>query len=87
MPYNVEAVEWSAREFDDVYAARWWPAQLPTLIVSGSDDRIVDQSLWDRPQYRNANVLHRQIEGGAHFPWIEEPAQVAAAFRELHARL
>ncbi|HEY4243288.1 MAG TPA: alpha/beta hydrolase [Kofleriaceae bacterium] len=86
MPYNVEACEWSAREFDDSYAARWWPQQLPTLIISGSDDRVVDQSLWDRPQFRGAHVLHRRIAGGAHFPWIEEPAQVAAAFRELAAR-
>jgi pimeloyl-ACP methyl ester carboxylesterase len=87
MPYNVDACEWSARAFDDVYAARWWPAALPTLIVSGSEDRIVDQSLWDRPRYRGAHVLHRRITGGAHFPWIEEPAQVAAAFRELATRV
>lgn len=75
------------REFDDVYAARWRPQQLPTLIASGSDDRIVDQSAWDRPQDRGANVLRHRIAGVAHFPWIEEPAQVAAAFRELAARV
>jgi pimeloyl-ACP methyl ester carboxylesterase len=87
MPYNLDAVEWSARAFDDVYASTWWPRTLPALIVSGADDRIVDQSLWQRPAFAGANVLHRTIAGAAHFPWIEQPAAVAAAFAELAARI
>ncbi len=87
MPYNIPAVAWSARAFDDRYAAAWWPRTLPTLIVSGDDDRIVDQSLWARPALRGAHVLHRTIAGAAHFPWIEQPAAVAAAFAELADRI
>jgi pimeloyl-ACP methyl ester carboxylesterase len=83
LPYNLDATEWSARAFDDVYQAAWWPRTLPTLIVSGAEDRIVDQSLWSRPELHADHVLHRSIAGAAHFPWLEQPAAVAAAFREL----
>ncbi|MFE8596316.1 alpha/beta fold hydrolase [Archangium violaceum] len=87
MPYNADAVDWSDRHFDDVYAARWWPKELPTLLISGSDDRIVWQGLWDRPEFEGANVLRRRIEGGAHFPWVEQPEAVSAAFSDLVALL
>lgn len=86
MPYNPSAVDWSDRHFDDTYAAQWWPATLPTFILSGENDRIVDQSLWDRAEYRTPNVLHRTVEQGAHFPWIENPEAVRDAFQAF-ARL
>jgi len=28
-------------------------------------------------------VIRRIIDGAAHFPWIERPAEVRSAFREL----
>jgi pimeloyl-ACP methyl ester carboxylesterase len=87
MPYNRAAVAWSDEHFDTTYAATWWPRALPTLIVSGDDDRIVTQDLWDAPAYRGAHVLRRTIAGGAHFPWIERPDAVRAAFAELVARI
>jgi len=87
MPYNHRAVDWSDRCFDDVYTARWWPRSLPTLLLGGTEDRIVAQSLWDRPAFLGANVLRRTVEGAAHFPWFEEPEAVRSAFRELAARV
>lgn len=87
MPYNRAAVDWSARAFDDTYRATWWPRALPTLILGGAADRIVDQSLWSRPELQGPHVLHRTIPDAAHFTWMEQPAAVAAAFRELAARL
>jgi pimeloyl-ACP methyl ester carboxylesterase len=87
MPYNGAAVEWSARHFDETYTATWWPRQLPTLIVSGADDRIVTQALWDRPRFQLDNVLHRVIDGAEHFAWIERPEAVAAAFTDLAAAI
>lgn len=87
MPYCLEATEWSAKAFDEVYQAARWPKRLPTLIVSGADDRIVDQSLWDRPAFRGDHVLHHTIADAAHFPWLEQPAAVAAAFRALAERI
>jgi pimeloyl-ACP methyl ester carboxylesterase len=87
MPYNVPAVDWSDRNFDDIYSAAWWPTALPTLIVSGSDDRIVRQHDWNEPRFQGPHILHRIIDGGAHFPWIEAPQAVRAAFGDLTARL
>ncbi|GHJ49153.1 alpha/beta hydrolase [Catellatospora sp. TT07R-123] len=85
MPYNTAAVNWSAQNFDSTYELRWWPAAMPTLIVSGAQDRIVAQRLWDEPRFQGRHVLHRQIEGAAHFPWIERPDEVRDAFHELAA--
>ncbi|GAA3243862.1 alpha/beta hydrolase [Dactylosporangium siamense] len=85
MPFNAAAVEWSAQNFDSTYVSRWWPARLPTLVVGGVQDRVVAQSLWDEPRYRGGHVLHRRIEGAAHFPWVERPDGVRAAFHELAA--
>jgi pimeloyl-ACP methyl ester carboxylesterase len=87
MPYNSRAVDWSAENFDTTYAAAWWPASLPTLIVSGSVDRIVDQTPWDDDRFRGGNVTRARIEGGAHFAWIEEPQQVRSAFAAFAAQL
>lgn len=87
MPYRPEAVDWSDANFDHTYEAKWWPSELPTLIVSGDQDRIVDQSLWDSPPYGTPNAMRRTIQGGAHFPWVEEPEAVARAFRDLYERL
>lgn len=83
MPYNFEAVEWSDRFFDHLYVAQWWPTSLPTLILSGADDRIVAQDLWERPRFQGAHVLRRTIRNAAHFLWIEQPEAVRDAFREL----
>ena len=80
MPYNRLAVEWSDQHFDQQYAASWFPAATPTLILSGGADRIVDQSLWDDPRYRGRNVRHVVVDGGAHFLWIERPEAVGQAF-------
>ena len=83
MPYNAAAVDWSARNFDGTYALRWWPAATPTLVVSGALDRVVVQRLWDEPRFRGGHVLHRRIEDAAHFPWVERPDGVRAAFSRV----
>lgn len=83
MPYNAAAVQWSADNFDHTYTAAWFPSRTPTLIVSGGQDRIVRQECWDTDEFRGPHVLHRIIDGAAHLPWIERPAQVRAAFADL----
>jgi pimeloyl-ACP methyl ester carboxylesterase len=83
MPYNGAAVAWSDDHFDHTYTATWWPRRLPTLIISGSEDRIVTQRLWDDARFQGPHVLRRRIDGGAHFPWIDRPDTVRAAFAEL----
>jgi pimeloyl-ACP methyl ester carboxylesterase len=69
------------------YISTWWPQTIPTLIVSGADDRIVWQGAWEEPRFRGNIVMHRTIEGGAHFPWIENPHAVQQAFSELAAKV
>lgn len=83
MPYNQDAVAWSAENFDRAYRSAWWPTSLPTLIVSGSEDRIVTQSLWQPSRFRTANVIWRVIADAGHFPWVEQPAAVRDAFGAL----
>jgi pimeloyl-ACP methyl ester carboxylesterase len=83
MPYNRAAVEWSAEHFDDTYRSTWWPSSLPTLILSGGADRIVTQTLWDDERFTGEHVIHRTVHGAGHFPWIERPEEVAAAFADL----
>lgn len=83
LPYNVDAVDWSDRNFDHTYAHQWLP-DVPTLILSGGEDRIVDQSLWDDdPSFSRANILHRTIPNGAHFPWIDQPDAVRECLMEF----
>lgn len=86
MPYRPEAVEWSDLNFDHVYEAKWWPSSVPVLILSGADDRIVDQSLWNDSRFEGPNVL-RKVVDGAHFLWIEAPDQTRSAFGEFSDRL
>jgi pimeloyl-ACP methyl ester carboxylesterase len=87
MPYNRAAVAWSEENFDFTYESTWWPATLPTMIVSGGSDRIVDQSLWDEPRFEGVNVVRRTIGGGAHFPWIERPEALREAYSAFADRL
>ena len=87
MPYNGAAVAWSANHFDDVYLATWWPRSLPTLIISGSDDRIVDQRLWNEPRFHGPHVTRARIAGAGHFPWIERPRSVGASLDAFAAAI
>ncbi|MCY1041256.1 alpha/beta fold hydrolase [Corallococcus sp. bb12-1] len=87
MPYNSAAVDWSDAHFDHVYAARWWPTDIPILRLAGAQDRIVWQGGWDAPRYCTPNVIERSIPGAGHFPWIENPGAVRAAFADFSRRL
>ena len=83
LPYNPAAVDWSAEHFDQQYVSNWWPATLPTMIISGDQDRIVDQCLWNDGRYQTSNVDHITIEGAGHFPWIDQPGAVRSALHRF----
>ena len=59
-------MRWSAQNFDRDYQLAWWPTTLPTLIVSGSADRIVIQSLWQANRFQADNVIWRVIADAGH---------------------
>jgi pimeloyl-ACP methyl ester carboxylesterase len=56
---------------------------VPVLRLAGAEDRIVWQGGWDDPSFRTPNLLERIIPGAGHFPWIENPSAVRAAFADL----
>ncbi len=87
MPYNARAAQWSDSNFDRSYRAAWWPTAMPTLVVSGSADRIVAQSLWQAERFHTRNVIWRVIAEAGHFPWIEQPAAVRDAFAAVAQRI
>lgn len=87
MPYNSDAVEWSDANFDHSYSAQWWPSDIPVLRLWGESDRIVSQRGWQDAAYATPNVMAREIQGAGHFPWIENPSAVRAAFGEFSAVL
>jgi pimeloyl-ACP methyl ester carboxylesterase len=87
MPYNAAAVNWSDANFDHTYAAAWWPSAIPVLILAGSEDRIVWQGGWEDRRFHTANAMFRIIAGGGHFPWVENPQAVSAAFEDLAERV
>jgi pimeloyl-ACP methyl ester carboxylesterase len=87
MPYNSAAVEWSDKHFDHIYQAAWWPRSIPVLVLAGAEDRIVWQGGWQHERFQLQNVLFRTIAAAGHFPWIENPLAVAAAFSDLSSKL
>lgn len=88
LPYCDAAVRWADEHFDPVYRARWTPAGIPVLIVSGALDHVVDQGLWaGEPGFGRANVTRRVVPGAGHWPWLESPDAVRAAFADMTDRL
>ncbi|MBV9601389.1 MAG: alpha/beta hydrolase [Chloroflexi bacterium] len=84
LTYCQDAVAWADTHFDETYRSRWTPATQPTLIVSGAQDHVVDQQLWEtEAAFRQPHILRRTIADAGHLPWIEQPRAVRAAFAEL----
>ncbi|RKP51272.1 alpha/beta hydrolase [Trinickia fusca] len=83
LPFNLAAVDWSESNFEAQYTAKWWPRATPVLILSGSEDRIVAQNCWESSHFRDKNVTWTKIDCAGHFPWVEQPSAVAAAFSDL----
>jgi pimeloyl-ACP methyl ester carboxylesterase len=86
LPFNWRAVDWSSRNFDATYRLAWWRDDLPTLILAGAEDRIVDQSVWDDPRFAGGAVERVAIPAAGHFPWIEKPHAVGSAFADFATR-
>lgn len=83
LPYNHEICDWAGQNFDETYKAQWIPKELPTLVLSGALDRMTPLELFSkRAAYQRENIMFREIENAGHFPWIENPRAVAAAYTE-----
>lgn len=80
LPYNYESFQWTIEHFDPTYHAKWVP-QMPTLILSGEKDIAIPiHHFKGKKEYQLRNIIMKEIPGAGHFPWIENPQAVVAAF-------
>jgi pimeloyl-ACP methyl ester carboxylesterase len=83
LPFNYETCQWSEEHFDQTYEAKWVPRIIPTLILSGEHDLITPLKLFsDTKAFHRDNIQIRSIPNAGHYPWIDNPADVTAAFME-----
>lgn len=81
LPYNYETCQWSEKHFDRTYQAQWIPKTIPTLILAGEEDQITPLKLFQNDKrFSQENIIIKSIKGAGHYPWIENPAEVAEAF-------
>lgn len=88
LPFNYRAHQWSEKNFDATYTARWTPQTLTTLIMSGDQDHLTPLTLFSqRPEFLRSNIVMHQIHDAAHFPWLDNKEQVKKLFHELSDRI
>lgn len=81
LPYNYETYQWSERYFDRTYQAQWIPETIPTLILAGEKDLVTPLRLFkDEKRFNRENIIFKSIKEAGHFPWIENPTEVAEVF-------
>lgn len=79
LPFNYKAIEWTEAHFDTTYQARWLP-KIPTLILAGENDLATPLHLFQTKKFQRSNIFMKEIKHAGHFPWIENPTDVMAAF-------
>jgi pimeloyl-ACP methyl ester carboxylesterase len=82
LPYNSKAIQWTEAHFDPTYKARWIP-NIPTLILSGDNDQATPLELFQKKEFKRKNIVMKEIKKAGHFPWIENPKDVIAAFNSF----
>jgi len=88
LPFNYKSYEWYDKHFHPTYKAKWAPKKIPTLIFSGDNDHITPLELFEKiKKFRNKNIVIAGVKNAGHYPWIENPRQVAALFKKYCSRL
>lgn len=88
LPYNYETCMWSEKYFDRIYQARWAPKAIPALILAGEKDLVTPLRFFlNEKRFNRENITFKSIKDAGHFPWIENPAEVAEAFCAFVNRL
>lgn len=83
LPFNYKTFAWATQNFDDTYKAQWIPQNIPTLIFAGDQDHITPLNLFSQSaDFQRDNIIIREIENAAHFPWLDNPDQVKLVFTE-----
>ena len=83
IPVNHLASEQSSKCFDsEKYQATWVP-KINTLIAIGAEDHITPIDLYsNNSAYKRPNILIHEIAGAGHYPWYENPIEVAQLISE-----
>ncbi len=83
LPYNYETCQWSENHFDRTYQAKWIPKTIPTLILAGDKDLVTPLRLFkNEKRFNRYNIIIKSINEAGHFPWIDNPTEVAEIFSE-----
>jgi pimeloyl-ACP methyl ester carboxylesterase len=83
LPFNYKVCEWSNLNFDQKYKAKWAPKDIPTLILAGEKDQIIPLKYFIKSKkFNRKNIIFKSIKGAGHYPWVENPKQIAHAFHE-----
>jgi pimeloyl-ACP methyl ester carboxylesterase len=82
LPVNYFPASWwqkKAREIN--FNAKWIPQNVPTLILGAEFDFITPQSIFKKDKrFQRKNITITEIRNAGHFPWLEQPTSVKAAF-------
>lgn len=85
LPYNYETCQWSEKNFDQTYKAKWIPKKIPTLILAGECDLITPLHLFTKAKdFARDNIVIKSIKNAGHFPWIDNPKEVIHTFQEFY---
>lgn len=85
LPFNYKSCEWSGQHFDQTYEAKWYPKNIPALILTGEFDQIIPLKFFkESSDFQGQNILIREIKNAGHFPWVENPEGVASVFEEYY---
>lgn len=83
LPFNYRTFQWASDNFDLTYQAKWVPNTMPTLIFSGDQDSLTPLRLFSNSaDFQRENILIREIQNSAHFPWLDNPERVKQVFEE-----
>lgn len=81
LPYNYETFHWSEKNFDRNFRAKWFPDKIPCLILAGDKDIVTPISCFsDKKKWHRKNILMKEIKNAGHFPWMDNPKDVASVF-------
>lgn len=85
VPLQYRAAIWGQiKAIEGKLLAQWIPQQVPTLIIGAKYDCICPFSLFrNDSRFQRKNIRLLFLEDAGHFPWIENPNAVRAAFEEF----
>lgn len=87
LPFNHHSFDWATKAFHPTYQAKWVPKTIPTLVMSGGEDRLTPLSLFRGTEFeQRSNISFVEIEEAGHFPWIENPDKVSKVFTHFSLR-